>query len=172
MAKKPSETTALEDMFEHALKDMYYAEKKIYSALPKVIKAAQSDDLKAALSAHREETAGHIQQLEDIFGMIGKTPKGQKCDAIDGILKEVEGVIEDFGDTPGCDAAIIFAGQAVEHYEITRYGTMRVWAETMGKSDIEARLADLRDEERAADEKMTALAEGQYNHDAHQKEND
>jgi ferritin-like metal-binding protein YciE len=172
MAKKPSETTALEDMFEHALKDMYYAEKKIYSALPKVIKAAQSEDLKAALSAHREETAGHIQQLEDIFGMIGKTPKGQKCDAIDGILKEVEGVIEDFGDTPGCDAAIIFAGQAVEHYEITRYGTMRVWAETMGKSDIEARLADLRDEERAADEKMTALAEGQYNHDAHQKEND
>jgi ferritin-like metal-binding protein YciE len=171
MAKKPSETTALEDMFEHALKDMYYAEKKIYSSLPKVIKAAQSEDLKAALSAHREETAGHIQQLENIFGMIGKTPKAQKCDAIDGILKEVEGVIEDFGDTSGCDAAIIFAGQAVEHYEITRYGTMRVWAETMGKSDIEVLLADLRDEERAADEKMTALAEGQFNHDAHQKEN-
>lgn len=172
MAKKPSETTALEDMFEHALKDMYYAEKKIHSSLPKVIKAAQSDELKEALTAHREETAGHIERLEEIFALIGKTAKAQKCDAIDGILKEVEGVIEDFGDTPGCDAAIIFAAQAVEHYEITRYGTMRVWAETMGKSEIEAILAGLRDEERAADEKMTALAEGQFNNDAHQKEND
>lgn len=165
-----NEKTSLENMFEHALKDIYYAEKAIHKSLPKVIKAAQSAELKDALTAHRDETAGQIEHLEGIFEKLGLPAKGQKCQAIDGILAEVSSIIEDFGDTSGCDAAIVYAGQAVEHYEITRYGTMRVWAVELGLSDIEAVLTTIRDQERAADEKMTALAEGSFNSVAHEHE--
>ena len=161
MAK--TEKTNLEKMFEHALKDMYYAEKTIHKSLPKVIKAAKSAELKEALTAHREETADQIEHLEGVFAKLGLTPKAQKCDAIDGILKELTSIVEDFGDASGCDAAIVFAGQAVEHYEITRYGTMRVWAEELRWTDVEATMATIRDQERAADEKMTAMAEGSFN---------
>jgi ferritin-like metal-binding protein YciE len=162
--------TSLEKMFEHALKDIYYAEKTIHKSLPKVIKAAQSAELKEALTAHREETAGQIDHLESIFKELGMAPKGQKCEAIDGILAELSSVIEDFGDTSGCDAAIVFAGQAVEHYEITRYGTMRVWAAELEWAEIESVLTTIRDQERAADEKMTALAEGTFNSIANEHE--
>jgi ferritin-like metal-binding protein YciE len=165
-----SEKTSLAQLFEHALKDIYYAEKTIHKSLPKVIKAAQSTELKDALSAHRDETADQIKHLEGIFDKIGLTPKGQKCEAIDGILAELSSIIEDFGDTSGCDAAIVFGGQAVEHYEITRYGTMRVWAEELGWSDVETVLTTIRDQERAADEKMTALAEGSFNSIANEHE--
>ncbi len=165
-----NQKTTLENMFEHALKDIYYAEKAIHKSLPKVIKAAQSAELKDALTAHRDETAGQIEHLEGIFEKLGVPAKGQKCEAIDGILAEVSSAIEDFGDTSGCDAAIVYAGQAVEHYEITRYGTMRVWAEELGWSDIEAILATIRNEERAADEKMTALAEGSFNSIANEQD--
>ena len=158
--------TTLHKMFIHAVKDMYYAEKKIHKSLPKVIKAAMSPDLKEALTAHREETAGHIANLDEVFKALDVTPRGQKCNAIDGILEEVNSIIEDFGDTNGCDAAIIFAGQAVEHYEITRYGTMRVWADEMGHADISKLITTNLEQERAADEKMTALAEGRFNAEA------
>ena len=169
-AMPKAQKTSLEQIFQHALKDIYYAEKTIHKSLPKVIKAAQSTELKDALTAHREETAEQIKHLEGIFEKIGLPPKGQKCEAIDGILAELTNIIEDFGDTSGCDAAIVFAGQAVEHYEITRYGTMRVWAEELGWSDIEAVLTTIRDQERAADEKMTALAEGSFNSIANEHE--
>jgi ferritin-like metal-binding protein YciE len=165
-----TQKTSLELMFAHALRDIYYAEKAIHRSLPKVIKAAQSSDLKNALAAHREETAEQIEHLQGVFEKLGLSPKAQKCAAIDGILEELSGIIEDFGDTAGCDAAIVFAGQAVEHYEITRYGTMRVWASELGWTDVEAIMAAIRDQERAADEKMTALAEGSFNSVANEHE--
>ena len=162
--------TTLHKMLIHAVKDMYYAEKKIHKSLPKVIKAAMSPELKEALTAHREETAGHITNLVEVFAVLHVAPRGQKCDAIDGILDEVNGIIEEFGDTNGCDAAIIFAGQAVEHYEITRYGTMRVWADEMGHANISKLITTNLEQERAADEKMTALAEGRFNAEANSED--
>ncbi len=168
--KTNSEKTSLELMFERALKDMYYAEKTIYKSFPKLIDTAKSTELKQALTAHREETAGQIEHLESVFAKLGTTPKAQKCEAIEGVLKELTSFVEDFGDTSGCDAAIVFAGQAVEHYEITRYGTMRVWAEELGWTEIEATMATIRDQERAADEKMTALAAGSLNSIANEHE--
>lgn len=164
--------TTLHKMFVHALKDMYYAEKKIHKSLPAVIKAAASSQLKDALTSHRDETAGHITNLEHIFSELGIAARGQKCDAIDGIIDEVKSVIDEFGKTNGCDAAIVFAGQAVEHYEITRYGTMRVWADAMGHTQISKLITANLEQEHAADEKMTAMAEQSINAQANVEEVD
>lgn len=164
------ENTPLHDMFVHALADMYYAENKIYKVLPKVIKAAQSSQLKSALNAHHKQTAGHIKQLEKLFKGLGKKARGHKCDAIDGILKESDSIIKEFGKTAGCDAAIVFACQAVEHYEVTRYGTMRRWAITMGNKSFEHILTKLRDQEGEADQKLTDLAIAGFNSIANEGE--
>ena len=115
-----TKTKTLEDLFEHALKDIYYAEKKIYKSLPKMIKATHDDGLRQGLEDHRGETEQHISKVEQVFGLLEKSPKGEKCDAIDGILEEADGILKDFGKSKSCDAAIIFSAQAVEHYEITR----------------------------------------------------
>ncbi len=153
----------LADLFEHGLRDMYYAEKKIYKALPKMIKAADHPDLVAALTSHREETAEQIEKLEAIFELLGKRAKAEKCDAIDGILEEGDGLLEDFGASIAADAAIIFSCQAVEHYEISRYGSLRAFADALGLDEAKQHLDDILSQETAADSKLTELAEDSVN---------
>lgn len=153
----------LADLFEHALADMYYAEKKIYKSLPKMIKAADHPDLIALLTQHREETAGQIETLEAIFALLDKRPKAEKCDAIDGILEEGDSLMEDFGASVAADAAIIFSCQAVEHYEMTRYGSMRAFADALGMDEAKALLEGILAQETAADGKLTELAEDSVN---------
>ena len=149
----------LEDLFLDQLKDIYYAEKQIVKALPKMAKAAQDPKLKAGFEKHLGETEGHIERLEQVFEIIGQTPKGKTCDAILGILDEGKSVIEEYKDKIALDAGLIAAGQAVEHYEMARYGTLRTWALQLGRNDaaklFEATLA----EERATDQALTKLAE-------------
>ncbi|CAM3213242.1 ferritin-like domain-containing protein [Paracoccus nototheniae] len=153
----------LADLFEHALADMYYAEKKIYKTLPKMIEAADHPDLIATLTHHHEETASQIETLEAIFALLDKQPKAEKCDAIDGILKEGESLLEDFGASIAADAAIIFSCQAVEHYEITRYGSMKAFAEALGMDEAKAHLEGILAQESAADSKLSELAEDSVN---------
>ncbi|MBV0890663.1 ferritin-like domain-containing protein [Paracoccus sp. Z118] len=153
----------LEDLLEHGLKDMYYAEKAILKALPKMAKAAQDDDLRDAIEKHRKETEGQIENLEKCFEAMDKKPTGEKCDAMDGILKEGDSLLKEFGGTPAGDAAIIFAAQAVEHYEITRYGSLRTYAEMLGMDDVADLLNEILEEEAAADETLSDLAEDGIN---------
>lgn len=161
-----TQTKTLDDLFEHALKDIYYAEKRIYKALPKMIKAAHDDGLREGLEHHRSETEQHISKLEQIFALLEKSPKAQKCDAIDGILEEADGILKDFGKTKSCDAAIIFSGQAVEHYEITRYGSMQAYANALGMTEAAELIASVLEQEKAADQKLTDLAEDRINYAA------
>ena len=164
-AQTASETRAMDlsDLLDHALKDMYYAEKKIYKALPKMIKAAEDRALKDGLTTHRDETAQQIEILEEVFAAMGKRPKAEKCDAIDGILEESSALLEDFKGGPAIDATIIFSAQAVEHYEITRYGSMQAYAKVLGHAEVAEMLGRILDQERAADGTLTALAEGRVN---------
>src|SRR6185503_9780699 len=122
----------LEDLFHDTLKDIYFAEKKILTALPKMAKAAQSEDLKAAFEKHRGETEEHVARLEKVFKAIGETPKGKTCDAILGLIEEGKEIMEEYEDMPALDAGLLAAAQAVEHYEISRYGTLRTWAAELG----------------------------------------
>lgn len=169
-SKRKSSEKRLDDLFEHALKDIYYAEKKILKALPKMIKAANDSELKDGLENHRMETEGHVDKLEQVFGILGKTPKAVKCVAIEGILSEADEVLEDFGGTKACDAAIIFSGQAVEHYEITRYGSMHAWATSLGMDEVAEIIESILMEEKAADEKLTDLAESRINFAAEEED--
>ena len=168
--KSSSVEKNLDDLFEHALKDIYYAEKKILKSLPKMIKAAHDTDLKEGLESHRQETEGHVSKLEQVFSILGKTPKAVKCEAIDGILSEADEVLKEFGRSKACDAAIIFSGQAVEHYEITRYGSMHAWASSLGMDDAAEILESILEEEKAADHKLTDLAEGRINFAAEEED--
>jgi ferritin-like metal-binding protein YciE len=162
-SKTETRTMDLSDLLEHALKDMYYAEKKIYRSLPKMIKAAEEPTLKDGLTAHRDETAQQIEILEQIFATLGKRAKPEKCDAIDGILEESTSLLEDFKGSSAIDATIIFSAQAVEHYEITRYGSMQAYAKVLGLAEVADMLGQILDQERAADEKLTSLADGSIN---------
>jgi ferritin-like metal-binding protein YciE len=166
MLKTLTNTKTLNDLLEHALKDIYYAEKKIYKSLPKMIKAAHDDGLRQALENHRGETEQHVAKVEQIFALLDKSPKAQKCDAIDGILEEAESILKDFGKSKSCDAAIIFSAQAVEHYEITRYGSMHAYANALGMNDVEELITSILEQEKAADDKLTDLAEDRINHAA------
>lgn len=156
------------DLFLHQLQDVYYAENQITKALPKMIDKATSAELKQGFRTHLQETEGQIKRLEQVFGMIGQTPKGATCPAIDGIIKEANEVAGEIADKRVLDAALIASAQAVEHYEIARYGTLIAWARELGHDGairlFEATLA----EERATDEKLTVLAEGKVNHQAEQ----
>jgi ferritin-like metal-binding protein YciE len=149
----------LEDLFLDTLKDIYYAEKQIVKALPKMAKAAQDPNLKAGFEKHRKETEGHIERLELIFEMIGQTPRGKTCDAILGILEEGKSIMEEFNDAIALDAGLIAAGQAVEHYEMARYGTLRTWATQLGRPDAAKLFEATLLEERATDQALTRLAE-------------
>ena len=156
----------LEELFHHTLQDIYYAEKQILKAIPKMAAGAKSPELKKAFEHHKDQTEVQITRLEDVFKMIDKPAKGVKCDAIEGILKEGEGVLEDFAKTVSGDAAIIAAAQAVEHYEITRYGTLRRWAKVLGMKDAQAILEKTLAEESKTDEDLTALADTDANKEA------
>ena len=156
MAKEPKQ---LDELFHDTLKDIYYAEKKILSALPKMAKAAQNDDLRAAFEKHHTETEGQIERLEQVFELIEEKAQGKKCAAIEGILEEGQEIIKEFKGSPALDAGLVSAAQAVEHYEIARYGTLRTWAEELGLDDAKDLLQATLDQEEATDQALTELAE-------------
>jgi ferritin-like metal-binding protein YciE len=147
----------LHDMFLHTLKDLHYAEKRILKALPAMITAANNAELKDALTAHMAETKGQITRLGEVFAILKAKPGTEVCDAIDGILKEADGIIEDTENTMMRDSAVIASGQAVEHYEIVRYRSLVMWSGTLGLDDATLLLQQSLDEECAADEKLLAL---------------
>jgi ferritin-like metal-binding protein YciE len=153
----------LNDLFLTTLKDVYYAEKAILRALPKMAKAAESDEVKAAFLKHRDETAGHVERLEQVFDILGKKASGKTCEAIKGIIEEGQEIMEDFEDSDALDAGLIAAGQAVEHYEISRYGTLRTWAQQLGMRDAAKLLDQTLAEEKKTDQLLTQLAEAKAN---------
>jgi ferritin-like metal-binding protein YciE len=153
----------LEDLFHDTLKDIYYAEKKILKTLPKMQRAAQSEELKGAFEKHRHETEGQVERLQQVFELMGKRPQAKTCDAIEGIVAEGESIIEDFKGTDALDAGLISAAQAVEHYEIARYGTLRRWAGELGMNEAADLLGATLDEESATDEGLTGIAESMAN---------
>lgn len=162
-AKPKASTKTLEDLFLDHLKDIYYAEKKIVKALPKMAKAAESEELKAAFEKHLGETETQIDRLTQVFELMDKRPQGKTCPAIDGIIEEGEETIEDYKGAPALDAGLIAAAQAVEHYEITRYGTLKRWAELLGMDDAAKLFDETLEEEAATDEALDELADGGVN---------
>ena len=152
-----------EDLFLHQLQDVYYAENQITKALPKMIEKATDAGLKAGFQTHLGETEGQIRRLERVFDLIGEQPKGATCPAIEGIIKEANEVAADIADPKVLDAALIASAQAVEHYEITRYGTLIAWSNQLGRSEVAAILQETLDEEYATDDKLTAMATGKVN---------
>lgn len=153
----------LDDLFLDTVKDIYFAEKQILRALPKMARAATSEELKAAFQKHREETQTHVERLEQVFELLGKTARGKTCEAIQGIIAEAEEITEEFKGSPALDAGLISSAQAVEHYEITRYGTLRTWARQLGLKDAARLLEQTLAEESATDEALTSLAESSAN---------
>tara|TARA_R110002020_G_scaffold110627_5_gene255501 strand:+ start:14953 stop:15429 length:477 start_codon:yes stop_codon:yes gene_type:complete len=152
----------LSDAFEHTLQDIYYAENALTKALPKVAKAATSKKLKDAVEAHLAETKEQIKTLDKVFKSIGKKPEGEKCDAIEGLIKETDGLIEE-AEGEALNAMLIGACQAVEHYEIARYGTLREWAKVLGHTEAHDLLTAILDQEKAANSKLTNLAVSEIN---------
>ena len=148
----------LSDLFLAQLKDIYYAEKKIFRTLPKMVKAAQAPELKQAFTAHREETQGQIERLEQVFEMLGKRPQTKPCEAINGIVAEGEETIEDFGESAAIDTGLVAAGQAVEHYEMARYGALIAWAGQLGMPEAAALLNQTLQEEMKAERLLTQIA--------------
>jgi ferritin-like metal-binding protein YciE len=158
----------LTELFEATVRDIYYAEKAILKALPKMAKKASSPDLSAAFTEHLEQTKGHVERLEQIFEMMGKTARGKKCDAIEGLTAEADEIIKEAKDDTVRDAGMLAAAQAVEHYEISRYGTLKAWAEKLGMDDAAQLLDETLQEEKETDAKLTELAESEINVEADQ----
>lgn len=161
-----TEEKTLNDLFLDTLKDIYYAEKQIVKTLPKMAKAAQSPDLRAGFERHLQETEGHVERLDQVFELIGKPARGKTCEAILGIIEEGKSIMEDFKGTPPLDAGLVSAAQAVEHYEIARYGTLRTWAQQLGLTDAVALFEATLKEEEATDKKLSELATSQVNRKA------
>ncbi|MFP5416474.1 MAG: ferritin-like domain-containing protein [Actinomycetes bacterium] len=153
----------LDNLFYDTLRDVYYAERHILKTLPKLAETAASEELKAAFLKHHDETEGQIERLEKVFAIIDRKPTSKRCEAIDGILKEGEGVLEDYEGTSAQDAGLISSAQAVEHYEITRYGTLRRWAKMLGLSDAHDLLTQSLEEESRTDELLTKIADAEAN---------
>jgi len=153
----------LNDLFMDTLKDIYFAEKQILKALPKMARAAQSEEGKSGFLQHRDETQGQIDRLEQVFELLGKPARGKTCEAIQGIIAEGEEIMEDYKGTVALDAGLISSAQAVEHYEIARYGTLIAWAKQLGLKDAVPLLQASLAEEEATDKKLTQLAEGLAN---------
>jgi len=149
---------SMEDMFLHQLKDIYYAEKQITKALPKMIEKATNHDLKNGLQTHLQETENQIQRLDSVFEKLGEEPSGTDCPAIDGLIEEADSTASEIEDKVVLDAAIIANAQAVEHYEISRYGTLIAWAEQLGHNDVVNLLTTTLNEEKAADAKLNTIA--------------
>ena len=156
----------MDDLFVHTLRDIYYAENQIVKALPDMIEKATDPQVKQGFQSHLAETKGHVKRVEEVFKMHGVNVKGVDCPAIDGILDEAEDIAGEVEDKRVLDAALIAAAQAVEHYEITRYGTLVAWAKQLGRNDCAAVLQKNLDEEKAADKKLTAMAEQSVNRKA------
>jgi ferritin-like metal-binding protein YciE len=157
-SKAKQQEKQLDELFLETLKDIYYAEKKILTALPKMAKAAQSEQLAAAFEKHAEETETQVERLEQVFAMIDATPKGKTCEAINGLVDEGKEIMSDFKNSPAHDAGLLAAAQAVEHYEISRYGTLRTWADKLGLQDAVRLLDETLVEEKNTDEALTKLA--------------
>jgi ferritin-like metal-binding protein YciE len=153
----------MDELFIHVLRDIYYAEKQILKALPDMIDKAQNRELTAGFKRHYDETTTHVQRLEQAFDLIGEKPKGTMCPAIDGIIKEAEEISGNVDDRNVLDAALIAAAQAVEHYEITRYGTLIAWSHELGHDAVGNLLSKTLTEEKATDKKLTDLAEKKVN---------
>ncbi|HEY4416909.1 MAG TPA: ferritin-like domain-containing protein [Verrucomicrobiae bacterium] len=149
----------LEDLFLEGLGDMYYAEQQLVKALPKLAKTTTDEDLREAFEAHLEETKGHVKKVEEVFASFDREPKAKKCAAILGIIKEADEILSENKKAPTLNAAIIFAAQKAEHYEIASYGTLREWARLLKHSTAEDLIEQILDEEKAADKKLTSLAE-------------
>ena len=163
-------TKMLQDLFLDTLKDIYFAEKKILAALPKMAKAAQSAELQAAFEKHEGETEQQVSRLEQVFQSIGETAKGKTCDAIMGILEEGKEIMDEYKGMPALDAGLLAAAQAVEHYEISRYGTLKCWASELGYKDAVKLLDATLNEEKKTDAALTQLAEAKVNMHAEQAE--
>jgi ferritin-like metal-binding protein YciE len=152
-------TKTLNDLFLDTLKDIYFAEKQILKALPKMARAAQSEEGKASFLQHRDETEGQVERLQQVFELIGKPARGKTCEAIQGIIAEGQEIMEEFKGSPALDAGLLSSAQAVEHYEIARYGTLIAWAEQLGLTEAVPLLQANLEEEKATDKKLTQLAE-------------
>jgi ferritin-like metal-binding protein YciE len=163
MAKEPK---TLDNLFHNTLRDIYFAEKKILSTLPEMAKAAQSADLKAAFEKHRGETEGHVARLEKVFATIEKKPQAKTCDAIVGITDEGAEIMKEYKGSPALDAGLLAAAQAVEHYEISRYGTLKTWAQELGLNDAVRLLDQTLEEEKKTDARLTVIAETVVNQQA------
>ena len=156
----------LDDLFHDTLKDVYYAERKILATLPKMAKAVQRAELKAAFEKHRDQTEGQVERLVEVFGIIDKKPQGKTCPAIDGILEEGAEIMKDYKGTAALDAGLIGAAQAVEHYEMGRYGTLKRCAEMLGHADAAELLNETLEEEEQTDVDLSALADDSINQKA------
>jgi ferritin-like metal-binding protein YciE len=159
----PAKQKTLDDLFLETLKDMYHAEKQLMRALPKMAKAADSDELRQAFETHRDETEGQIARLDQVFEMLGKPARGKPCEAIQGLVEEGKEVMENFEGSVALDAGLLSAAQAVEHYEISRYGTLKTWASQLGMNDAAKLLEETLQEEKKTDELLTRLAEAAVN---------
>lgn len=160
------EPKSLQDLFLETLKDMYYAEKKILTALPKMAKASQSEELRAAFEKHQTETENQVERLEQVFELMEEPAKGKKCPAIEGIIEEGQEVMKEFKNSPAHDSGLLAGAQAVEHYEISRYGTLIAWAKQMGMREAAALLGETLTEEKNTDKALSALAEAALNRQA------
>ena len=167
MVREPKK---LDELFHDTLKDIYFAEKKILSALPKMAKAARDGELQAAFEKHHGETETHVSRLEQVFSAIDAKPQGKTCDAIMGIIEEGQEIMKEYKGSPALDAGLVAAAQAVEHYEISRYGTLRTWAEELGLSDAAKLLEATLREEKVTDEALTQIAETVVNQEAQTQE--
>ncbi len=156
----------LKELFVHTLRDIYYAENQILKSLPKMARRADSADLRSAFEQHKQETEGHVERLDKVFGLLGEKAQGVKCHAIEGIIKEAEELMSEIKDGDTLDAGMIAAVQAVEHYEITRYGTLASWANLLQNREAASLLHETLDEERKTDTKLTELAEASLNKQA------
>jgi ferritin-like metal-binding protein YciE len=161
-----AEEKTLDDLFLDTLKDIYYAEQQIVKALPKMAKAATSPDLRKGFEEHLQQTEGHIDRLQQIFELLDKPARGKTCDAILGIIEEGKSIMDEFKGTQALDAGLISAAQAVEHYEIARYGTLKTWASLLGLREATQLLDQTLSEEVATDEKLTKLATSNVNRQA------
>lgn len=159
-------TKTIDDLFQDGLRDIYYAERQILKALPKMIRATKSTELRGAFEKHLDQTQGQVERLQEAFELLGRRAQGKTCPAIDGILEEGQEIMEEFKDSPAMDAGLLAAAQAVEHYEITRYGTLCTWAKMLGKNDIAALLKQTLAEEEDTDKTLSKLAEASVNRSA------
>ncbi len=160
----------LNDLFLETLKDIFHAEKQLLRALPKMARAANSDELRQAFETHKEETQEQVERLEQVFEIVGKRASGKPCEAMQGLVAEGQEIMEEFKDSDALDAGLISSAQAIEHYEISRYGTLRTWAQQLGMEDAANLFEETLEEEKKTDQLLTEIAESSANQEAEQRE--